>query len=200
MRNRRSPAWVLGAALSLSVGTGDARACACCTNIGQRYVGVQKFDAGKREDLERLRFASAVRLYTGEADPADVQGIVAPTLDYELHVAQEPARWVFDFRDKAGNTGTLTLALPASVSIFEVDPRGDTREGGLGPALYKEWTLTAKAAGTGIFAAGLRSGASISLILHGQGNSCTSSGDFSHWTLTVKGPKAAYSFIGELVR
>ena len=151
-------------------------ACACCTNIGQRHVGVAKFDAAKRDDLERLRFAATAQLYTGEADPADVQGIVAPTSDYEMHVSQEPARWVFDFRDKAGNSGTLTMALPATIAQFEVDPRTDMREGGTGPSLYKEWTLTAKAGGSGIFAAGLRGGASLILVLHGQGNSCTDFG------------------------
>jgi hypothetical protein len=80
---------------------------------------------------------------------------------------------VFDFRDKNGRTGTLTLPMPDTISIFEVDPRTDPKEGGTGPRAYKEWIVTAKAGGTGIFAAGLRGNARVSLILHGSGNSCT---------------------------
>ena len=179
---------------------GEAQACACCTNPGQRYTGVQKLDASRREQLGELRFNAAATLYTGERDTGDIKGIATPSSEYELHVAQEGSRWVFDFRDKNGRTGTLTLPLPDSISIFEVDPRLDAREGGTGPSLYKEWIVSAKPAGTGIFAAGVRGNTRASLILHGAGNSCTDAGHFGHWTLEVKGPNADFSFIGELVR
>jgi hypothetical protein len=184
----------------VALGVGEAHACACCTNQGQRYTGVQKLDANRREQLGQLRFNAAATLYTGERDTGDIKGITTPAPDYELHVAQEGSRWVFDFRDKNGRTGTLTLALPNSISIFEVDPRLDARESGTGPSLYKEWIVSAKAAGTGIFAAGVRGNTRASLILHGAGNSCTDAGHFGHWTLEVEGPSADFSFIGELVR
>ena len=163
-------------------------------------LGVQKLDASRREQLGQLRFNAAATLYTGERDTGDIKGIATPSSEYELHVAQEGSRWVFDFRDKNGRTGTLTLPLPDSISIFEVDPRLDAREGGTGPSLYKEWIVSAKPAGTGIFAAGVRGNTRASLILHGAGNSCTDAGHFGHWTLEVKGPNADFSFIGELVR
>jgi hypothetical protein len=175
-------------------------ACACCTNEGQRYVGVQKLDSSKRFELDQVRFKTEAQLFTGEADPADAKGIATPSSHYELQVTQQPGRWIFAFRDKDGHNGTLVLALPASMSIFEVDPRQGERPGGPGPVLYKEWTLTAKAAGTGIFAAGVSGNAHISLVLHGHGNSCTDIGHFSHWTLVVSGPKAAYKLFGELGR
>ena len=178
----------------------EAHACACCTNQGQRYSGLQKLDASRREQLDQLRFNAAATLYTGERDTGDIKGIARPASDYEMHVAQEGSRWVFDFRDKNGRTGTLTLPMPDSISIFEVDPRLDPREGGTGPALYKEWVVSAKAAGTGIFASGVRGNTRASLILHGHGNSCTGPEHFGHWTLEVKGPNADFSFIGELVR
>ena len=184
----------------VAFGVGQANACACCTNQGQRYSGVQKLDANRREQLSQLRFNAAATLYTGERDTDDIKGISMPASDYEMHVAQEGSRWAFDFRDKNGRSGTLTLPMPDTISIFEVDPRLDTREGGTGPSLYKEWIVTAKAAGTGIFAAGMHGNARASLILHGAGNSCTDAGHFSHWTLEVKGPNADFSFIGELVR
>ena len=179
---------------------GEAQACACCANPGQRYTGVQKLDASRREQLGQLRFNAAATLYTGERDTGDIKGIATPSSEYELHVAQEGSRWVFDFRDKNRRTGTLTLPLPDSISIFEVDPRLDAREGGTGPSLYKEWIVSTEPAGTGIFAAGVRGNTRASLILHGQGNSCTDAGHFGHWTLEVKGPNADFSFIGELVR
>ena len=90
--------------------------------------------------------------------------------------------------------------MPDTISIFEVDPRTDPKQGGTGPALYKEWIVSAKVSGTGIFAAGVRGNARVSLILHGSGNSCTGPENFGHWTLEVKGPNADFSFIGELVR
>jgi hypothetical protein len=40
----------------------------------------------------------------------------------------------------------------------------------------------------------------LTLILHGHGNSCTSSDHFTHWTLVVSGPKARYRLFGELIR
>jgi hypothetical protein len=189
-----------GIVLSLPVGVDGAWACACCTNTGQRYTGVQKLDANRRGQLDELKFSAAATLYTGERDTTDIKGIATPASDYELHVAQEASRWVFDFHDRSGRTGTLTLPMPDTISVFEVDPRTDPREGGTGPALYKEWIVSAKVSGTGIFAAGVRGNTRVSLILHGSGNSCTGPESFSHWTLEVKGPNADYTFIGELVR
>jgi hypothetical protein len=177
-----------------------ALACACCTNQGQRHVGVSKLEAGLREEIGRLRFLGEAELYTGEAEPADVKGIATPSAKYELHVAQEDSRWIFAFRDKAGRSGTLILAIPDTVAIFAVDPRNDEREGGTGPALYKEWKLTWAAAGTGIFAPGLGKGQRLTLVLHAHGNNCTSADMATHWTLMVHGPKAQYHLFGKIVQ
>jgi hypothetical protein len=104
-------------------------------------VAVERLDSGKRDDLGRLRFGTEAKLFVGEGSPADVRGIRAPASRYQLHVSKESERWAFDFRDKAGRSGTLVLALPATVSVFEVDPRLGEREGGHGPVLYKEGAL-----------------------------------------------------------
>jgi hypothetical protein len=84
-------------AAMLTAGT-PALACACCTNQGQRYVGVAKLEAGLREEIGRLRFLGDAELYTGEAEPADVKGIATPSSKYELHVAQEDSRdtWLLE--------------------------------------------------------------------------------------------------------
>jgi hypothetical protein len=177
-----------------------AHACACCTNQGQRYVGVAKLDSTLREQISRLRFLAEAELYLGERDTSDIKGITTPSGKYEMHVAQEPGRWVFAFNDKAGRKGTLTLAMPATAAIFSVDPRLDEREGGTGPSLFKEWKLTSNASGTGIFTPGVGSEQRITLIVQAHGNNCTSADMATHWTLMVHGPKAEYHFFGKFVQ
>jgi hypothetical protein len=121
-------------------------------------------------------------------------------LRYELSVTQRADHWVFSLRDEQGRSGTLTLAMPKSIAVFEVDPRRGEPEGGLGPVLYKEWRLTAPAAGTGVFAPGAGKGQLVTLILQGHGISCPSATDFTHWTLVVHGPTAEYHLFGDLVQ
>jgi hypothetical protein len=176
----------------------DALACACCTNSGQRNVAVVPFDSGKRDELGKLHFAGTAQLFVGEADTADVKGITTPSVHYELSAAWDKDRLVFTLRDNSGRSGTLSLQRPGTISIFEVDPR-DQPDTGLGPALYKEWKLTSRAAGSGVFSAGLGPNQLLSLIMQGHGNSCTSIDHFTHWTLVMQGPKANYTLFGDLV-
>jgi hypothetical protein len=198
MHVSRSLSLLCGLFAGLGVTLEQAAACACCTNQGQRRVGVEKLDSGKREEIGRLRFSADAQLFSGEGDPESIKGIAKSSGRYELRVSQEPNRWLFDFRDKAGGSGMLSLAIPTTLSIFEVDPRLGERPGGQGPILYKEWKLTSAAAGSGIFAPGVGSGQRITLILQGHGNSCTSSGDFTHWSIVISGPKAQYTLFGDL--
>ncbi len=196
----RTLALLLGLGCGLVSGGIAAWACACCTNQGQRTVGVAKLNSTLREEIGRLRFMAEAELYTGERDTADIKGIANPSGTYAMHVSQEPGRWVFAFSDKAGRQGTLTLAIPATVAIFSVDPRLDEREGGTGPSLFKEWKLTSNAVGTGIFTPGMGSGQRITLIVQAHGNNCTSADMASHWTLMVHWPKADYHFFGKFVQ
>lgn len=177
----------------------DAFACACCTDPGQRRVGTEKLDSGKHDEIQRVRFARPARLYLDDAGFDGIKGVIAPSEHYDLRVSQANGGFVFALRNDAGREGTLTLSKPDSVSIFEVDPRETAPEGGHGPRLYKEWKLTSRARGTGIFAVGATGASFITLILQGHGNSCTSSEDFTHWTLVVQGPNAAYSLFGDLL-
>lgn len=176
-----------------------AHACACCTEIGQRHVATDKLEGYRRDEIARLRFAPTATLFTGAADPQDLKGLQATTSSYDLEVRRTGGDIVFAFRDNGKPSGTLALTWPEQMSIFEVDPRTDTREGGLGPRLYKEWRLTGKLVGTGIFAPSNHDATRITLILQGGGNSCTSAEDFTAWTLVVDGPNAAYSFLGAFV-
>lgn len=175
-----------------------AFACACCTHEGQRHVATVALDSGKRQEIESLRFAGKATLFSGEGDAADIGGITTPSGSYEL-----TAKWLDDrlellFRDKLGRTGTLSIARPKTMSVFEVDPR-DRPDKGQGPVLYKEWKLSAPAAGSGMFRPGIAPRQLLTLILQGGGNSCTVAIDFSHWTLVMQGPKANYTLFGDLV-
>ena len=191
---------LLAIAATLTAAAPAAQACACCTHEGQRYDGIAQLDSGKREEIQRLRFSTDAELFLAERDPTDVEGITTPSARYKLRVSQDEDRWIFAFRDKAGNSGSLTLTLPTTVSIFAVDPRRGERKGGTGPALYREWKLTSRAAGTGIFTPGMASNQRITLILHGHGNNCTGPDMATHWTLMVSGPKAHYHFFGKFVQ
>jgi hypothetical protein len=185
-------------ALIVLAGARTALACACCTNEGQRNVATVELDSGKRQEIESLRFGGKATLFTGEGDAEGIEGIATPSGSYDLTAKWLDNRLVFSFRDKGGHTGTLALARPNTVSVFEVDPR-NVPDRGHGPTLYKEWKLSAPAMGSGVFAPGTGPRQFLTLIFQGHGNSCTSSIDFSHWTLVMQGPKANYTLFGNLV-
>jgi len=184
--------------VTVLAGPQTALACACCTNEGQRNVGTVALDSGKRQQIESLRFGGKAKLFTGEADVDTVEGIVTPSGDYDMTAKWLADRLVFSLRDKNGRTGTLALARPNTISVFEVDPR-NVPDSGQGPRLYKEWKLSAPAAATGAFAPGASPRQILTLIVHGHGNSCTDGSDFTHWTLVMQGPKANYTLFGNLV-
>jgi hypothetical protein len=195
----RCLAVLCGTLAAIILGPADAHACACCTNSGQRHEAVEPLGSDKLDEIGRLRFASQAQLFTGDADPDMIKGITARWAQFDLRVETKKDRWIFTFRDKDGQSGTLTLALPWSISVFAVDTRRGEREGGSGPTLYREWKLNAPAAGTGILAAGTGKGQRIALVLQGHGNSCASASDFTHWTLAVSGAAARYHLFGTLL-
>ncbi len=178
--------------------TSPAQACGCCTNPGQRNVGTVALDSGKRQEIESLRFGGTATLFIGEGDADSAEGIATPADNYSLTAKWQADRLVLSFRDANGHTGTLAMARPGTMSVFEVDTR-DHPDKGMGPPLYKEWKLSAPAAGSGVFQAGIAPRQILTLILQGGGNSCTSAEDFSYWTLVMQGPKANYTFYGDLV-
>jgi len=203
---RRAGPALAAAVLILSAAPGDALACACCTNQGQRYVEVEKLDAGRLEQTESLRFGKEARLYVGEAGVEAIKGIQDPAERYELSVRWDKTHATvgltdisFTLSNPGGRSGTLSLRLPQKISIFEIDPR-DSPDQGNGPVLYKEWKLTGEVTGTGAFSGTNSANQVLTLILQGRGNSCTSAEDFTHWTLVTEGPKGTYSLFGDLVK
>jgi hypothetical protein len=186
-------------AIAISVTTPNSLyACACCTDFGQRIVKVTQLDSYRLETIRKLRFSNRAELFTGQLGVEEIKGVSVSSGLLDMSVYQQRDRWVFEFRDNERHSGALTLNIPNSVSIFEVDPREEKPGSGVGPRLYKEWKLTGRAVGTGIFSGGVGAGQNITLILQGHGNSCTTADDFTHWTLIMHGPKAEYLLFGEL--
>lgn len=177
----------------------QANACACCTNAGQRNVGMSKIDAYAAGVLDTVRFGANAQLYTGEADIGDIKGIKAASDRWTMVVAKTSKTWRLAFDDGKGNTGNVVFVLPASITKFEVDTRAPEPARSNGePLLYKEWRLTTKAEGAGMFAGTTGHAQQATLILHGRGNSCTDASQFTAWSLVLHGAKGTSTVFGTL--
>jgi hypothetical protein len=192
----RSSAFAL--ALMILADGRTALACACCTHEGQRNIANVEIDSERRQQIESLRYGGKAKLFIAHGDIAAIEGIATPSDSYDLSAKWVDNLLVFSFRDSGGGTGTLALARPKTISLFEIDPR-DSPDIGQGPTLYKEWKLSSPAAASGVFAASMGPRQMLTLIIHGRGNNCTSDIDFSHWTLEMQGPRANYMLFGNLV-
>jgi hypothetical protein len=196
-RHLQTLASLASALVTLWFATDTALACACCTNRAARYVAVEKLGAYHLDKIEQMTFAEEAFVAETAADhPIDLQGF-GPTL--QLAVTQTRMEIVFAFRSEAGRTSDLTLAIPETISIFEVDPRGSEPDAGLGPALYKEWQLTGMAKATGVLRSLVENGdQKATLIVHGRGRGCTEASEFTDWTLTIHGPAGKLTLYGAL--
>ena len=190
-------AGLVSALMTLCLASDAALACACCTNRAGRYVAVEPLGEHRLEMIERMTFAAEAFVAHGAADhPIDLQGF-----DPALHLAvtQTKTEIVFAFTGDGGRTSEVTLALPATISIFEVDPRGSEPDAGLGPAFYKEWQLTGTAKATGVLQPLLENGdQKATLIVHGRGRGCTEASEFTDWTLLLQGPAGKLTLYGAL--
>ena len=188
-----------GATVFASVG--DASACACCTEPGQRFEKSGAIESYERGELAQVKFAPTARLFIRNDFPDSISGIRSPSdQDYQVAVTSKGPDLVFAFRDTAGLTGSIVFTLPKTFTRFEVDPRDpSTAQGGNGPTLYKEWRLQGLAKLDGNMA-DKGKWAHVRLILQGTGNSCTSAYDFSSWTIEVTGKNIGFRFLGATVR
>jgi hypothetical protein len=176
--------------------TESASACACCSNRASRYVAVEQIGEQRLREIERTTFDEEAALATGEADAPDEFRTFGTK--FTLAVARIERQIEFSFRGEAGAIATLTLAIPATISIFQVDPRSGVPDEGLGPLLYLEWQLTNDARGTGVFRNFVGPGQKLSLILHGRGHGCIEAGHFTDWTLLIEGPSGELTLYGAL--
>jgi hypothetical protein len=83
---------------------------------------------------------------------------------------------------------------------YAADTRDGRKSDGGGPLLYKEWRSEGQVSGTGIFKASLVGPSKYFLVLQGRGNGCDDAADFTHWRLSISGPKARYAFYGEMAK
>ena len=176
----------------------DAHGCACCTDPGEYDLTTNApLSDFHRAQLEGIKFGASAQLYLTDAGEDTVKGISNVTQENTLSAVFEARRWRLTFRSADGQSGSLTLPMPAKISTLAADIRDG--EPGAAPSLYKEWRLEGVATGDGIFRAGFAAPAKYTLVLQGRGNRCDSGDDFTHWRLEVAGKKASYAFFGDLV-
>ena len=187
------------AALSLLAGAAPALACACCAETAHRYVRTETIKPRHTGELEQIRFAPEAKLRIGpnENNPR-MQAVKDAGENLQFAMARANDRITFTVRDAKGRGGTLSFRMPATIAVFEVDPRGANTDTGLGPSLYKEWALSAFVSGDGLFKAPLTRNSKLTLVLHGRGNACTSADQFTDWTLQVSGPPGKFMLYGKL--
>jgi hypothetical protein len=168
-----------------------------CTDRAGRYVGVEPLGGWRLDMIGQMTFAEEAFVAQGAADhPIDLRDF-GPAL--QLAARQTKTEIVFAFQGDAGRTSEVTLALPDTISIFEVDPRGSEPDSGLGPVLYKEWQLAGTATVTGVLRPLVESGdQKVTLIVHGRGRGCTEASEFTDWTLTLHGPAGKLTLYGAL--
>ncbi|PYS71895.1 MAG: hypothetical protein DMF69_09110 [Acidobacteria bacterium] len=173
-------------------------ACACCSNEGEYYRGLDRIESFQVDLMKEMRFGDKAFLFTSEFDIEDVsKGISKPTDTYALTGSLVNNMWKLIFRD-GSNSGIISLPLPLRMEMFKADIHDRQQAPGGGPLLYKEWRFEGRFTGTGIFKPGMFAGTRYSLILQGRGNSCDNSEDFKAWRLVVKGKNADYAFYGEM--
>ena len=174
------------------------RACACCSNEGDYYIGFGKPSAYELSLMEQVRFDGTAHLYLTEADMEEsAKGLAHRAESYTLGGSLDGKVWRLTFRD-GGQTGTLTLPLPSKVLSYTADIHDGRTSPGGGPLLYKEWRFEGPVQGTGFFRAGIAPATKYFLVLQGRGNGCQSAEDFTHWRLQITGGKADYAFHGQL--
>jgi hypothetical protein len=173
-----------------------ALACACCTNRAGRTVDVEPLGGWRLDMIGQMTFAAEAFVAQGAADhPIDLTDF-GPTL--QLAAKQTKTEIAFAFRGEGGRMSELTLTLPDTISIFEIDPRGSEPDSSLGPVLYKEWQLTGIATATGLLQPLVESGDRMTLIVQGRGRGCTEASEFTDWTLTILRPNGKLTLYGPL--
>lgn len=179
-----------------------ARACACCSEAGHRYEGVNEIGSADRAMLQQIRFTARAEL-SGRAD--DTMGLIERSSDereefpvFVLASAVEPGLLKFRLSREGEERGEINFPLPAVMTRFAVDPRDPAdAENPRGPTLYREWRLTGDATLTGMVVKGMHT-ARVRLVLQGRGNHCVDAQDFTHWFLAVEGKAIQFTLSGEL--
>lgn len=178
----------------------SALAAACTAEPGFRYVETEGLNAKRTAEIDKLRFATTAKMAVGER-PEDkrIRGIADAGENYRITVSRKQDLMTFVFTDDKNRAGTLAFRMPATIQIFEVDPRTTDGSRAQGPALYKEWRITGyTTSGDGLFKGAVTRNTKITLVLHGRGNACTTAEQFNAWTMLVFGPANKFTLYGAL--
>ena len=176
----------------------NAHGCACCTDPGEYSLRTNTPVAdNERAQLAGMKFAPTAQLYLTDAGEDGVKGLGSISQENTVSMVLEPKQWRLTFRAADGQSGVLTLPVPAKMTAFAADIHDG--EEGTAPRLYKEWRFEGIATGNGIFQAGFSAPARYTLVFQGRGNRCDNGEDFTHWRLEMAGKKAGYAFFGDLV-
>ncbi|MDA9008465.1 hypothetical protein N9K16_00735 [Alphaproteobacteria bacterium] len=193
--------YLLAFGLALAIPTSNALACACCADAGDRRISTTPIDEYSQSILSSLRFAREASLYL-TADEEQTRGINNPndSFDYFVDVKLNATNWVFEFSDKPGNVGQLSMAAGSLMREFSIDtkPETQTSDDYKPVELYKEFELSGAVSGTGVFDPGYTDLLIGKLIFHGLGNGCSDASQFTNWTLSVTGPETDFRFFGKL--
>jgi hypothetical protein len=193
---RRSLAFIIPLALFLLF-PNYTLGCACCSNDGEYYKGLNKIEDYQLELMKQMRFGNRAFLFLTEAGyEVDASGIADPKQNYSLVESLASNAWRLTFRDGT-RTGVLNLPLPEKLETYKVDIHDGKRSGGGGPLLYKEWRFEGSATGLGFLkttATSLR----YFLVLQGRGNGCDNAEDFTDWRLDIRGENTRYAFTGKM--
>lgn len=138
----------------LTLPAGRAYACACCSTPGEWRQVTNSVDDNYLGELDRLTFGPEANTYLTEAGEDVVKGISPVADKYRLSLSKSGRRWTLTFKDKKGNTGTLSFIIPPKMVTFVADLQNGAKSPGGGPLLYHEWRLAGPVAGTGIFKKG----------------------------------------------
>ncbi len=193
-------AYVFLISLSIWSYASGAIACACCADVGDRFVEGVKLDTVEEDILNAIVFAKTAEISTGPRSLDEIEGIEIQSLPLLLTVSKEQKLWTFTFDDRLGNVGDLKFAMPENLTKFQVDPRAlaGSKHIGEGTQLYIEWRLTARAEGDGMLSNSVGGDQRATLIIHGRGNHCPAVSDFNAWSLVLHGSKSQLTLFGGL--
>ena len=179
----------LGLSLALSAMAGQALACACCADRGERDVIEVTRDAYIEGEFGYLRSDGRAELFVTPCDLDCVRGIDDPVYDYA--VTLDLSGWAMELRLSDG-AGMLRMEFPYGLERFVVDPEPLRDRPNV--ILYNEFRVQGVVSASGVFTESDR--AQAELVLAGQTNHCWSAADLNHWILDVKGEIADFRLFG----
>lgn len=183
------------AILSLAWVTGQAQACACCAERGERFADPVVMTQEHVAQLAARAAEGPAFVFVSACDLDCVEGVTDPQYEYRVEIAVSEAGIDFDLTDMSGAyRGTLGLNWPERYTRIgvDIDPSGAAAT----VMLYHEMQFLGDAYGTVDFA-GIQ-GASVELTYSGMGNMCFGPETARDWRLSVVDDGVDFRLFGRL--